>query len=122
MLFFAEGKFYTIFAFLFGLGFAVQLARAEAKGKDIRSFYPRRLLGLFGFGVLHSILFWTGDILRLYAVLGFPLLAFRKRPNRTLLIWAGALFTLSYRGRMGVGGKTQHPPLSMGRRVGRQPL
>ena len=57
MLFFAEGKFYTIFAFLFGLGFAVQLARAEAKGKDIRSFYPRRLLGLFGFGVLHSILF-----------------------------------------------------------------
>ena len=96
VLFFAEGKFYTIFAFLFGLGFAVQLARAEAKGKDIRSFYPRRLLVLFGFGVLHSILFWTGDILRLYAVLGFALLAFRKRSNRTLLIWAGALFALSF--------------------------
>ena len=96
VLFFAEGKFYTIFAFLFGLGFAVQLARADAKGKDIRSFYPRRLLVLFGFGVLHSILFWTGDILRLYAVLGFALLAFRKRSNRTLLIWAGALFALSF--------------------------
>ena len=51
---------------------------------------------LFGFGVLHSILFWTGDILRLYAVLGFALLAFRKRSNRTLLIWAGALFALSF--------------------------
>ena len=33
VLFFAEGKFYTIFAFLFGLGFSVQLARAEARGK-----------------------------------------------------------------------------------------
>lgn len=96
VLFFAEGKFYTIFAFLFGLGFAVQLARAEARGKDIRSFYPRRLLVLFGFGVLHAILFWTGDILRLYAVLGFALLAFRKRSNRTLLIWAGVLFALSF--------------------------
>ncbi len=96
VLFFAEGKFYTIFAFLFGLGFSVQLARADAKGKDIRSFYPRRLLVLFGFGVLHSILFWTGDILRLYALLGFALLAFRKRSNRTLLIWAGALFALSF--------------------------
>ena len=74
----------------------VQLALAEAKGKDIRSFYPRRLLVLFGFGVLHSIFFWTGDILRLYAVLGFALLAFRKRSNRTLLIWAGALFALSF--------------------------
>ena len=51
---------------------------------------------LFGFGVLHLILFWTGDILRLYAVLGFALLAFRKRSNRTLLIWAGALFALSF--------------------------
>jgi uncharacterized protein len=96
VLFFAEGKFYTIFAFLFGLGFAVQLARADAKGKDIRSFYPRRLVVLFGFGVLHAIFFWTGDILRLYAVLGFTLLAFRKRSNRTLLIWAGALFALSF--------------------------
>ena len=113
VLFFAEGKFYTIFAFLFGLGFAVQLARAEAKGKDIRSFYPRRLLVLFGFGVLHSILFWTGDILRLYAVLGFPLLAFRKRANRTLLIWAGALFTLSFviLGLLGApGGKEEAIP------------
>ncbi len=96
LFFFANGKFYSIFAFLFGLGFALQLARADTKGKDIRSFYRRRLLVLFGFGVLHSMLFWTGDILRLYAVQGFVLLAFRKRSNRTLLIWAGALFALSF--------------------------
>jgi uncharacterized protein len=96
MLFFAEGKFYTIFSFLFGLGFSVQLARAEAKGKDVRSFYPRRLWVLFGLGLLHTLLFWIGDILRLYALLGFALLAFRKRSNRTLFIWAGIFFALSF--------------------------
>ncbi len=96
VLILAEGKFYTIFAFLFGLGFSVQLARAEAKGRDIRSFYPRRLVVLFIIGVLHSILLWTGDILRLYALLGFALLLFRRRSNRTLLIWAGVFYALSF--------------------------
>lgn len=92
----AESKFYTIFAFLFGLGFSIQLSRAEAKGRDIRSFYPRRLWILFGAGILHAILLWTGDILRIYALLGFALLAFRKRSNRTLIIWAGVFFALSF--------------------------
>jgi len=93
--FLAEAKFYSIFSFLFGLGFAVQLGRAEARGTDIRSFYPRRLLLLLGFGLLHSVLLWTADILRLYALLGFALMAFRKRSNRTLLIAAGAFFGIS---------------------------
>ncbi len=94
--FFAEAKFYTIFAFLFGIGFSVQLERAQAKNGDIRSFYPRRLGILLGFGFLHCVFFWTGDILRLYALLGFALLAFRKRSNRTLLLWAGVFFLLSF--------------------------
>jgi len=93
--FFAEGKFYTIFSFLFGLGFSVQLSRADARGQDIRSFYPRRLWVLLGMGMLHAIFLWIGDILRLYALLGFVLLAFRKRTNRTLWIWAAIFFTIS---------------------------
>lgn len=96
MIFFTEGKFYTIFSFLFGLGFAVQLSRAEAKGKDINSFYPRRLWWLLIIGILHAALLWTGDILRLYALLGFALLAFRKRSNRTVMIWASIFFVLSF--------------------------
>lgn len=96
MLFFAEGKFYVIFSFLFGLGFSVQLTRAESKGKDVRSFYPRRLWVLFGFGLLHAVFFFIGDILRHYALLGFALLAFRKRSDRTLIIWAGVFFVLGF--------------------------
>ncbi len=94
--FLAEAKFYSIFSFLFGLGFSVQLSRAAAKGRDIRSFYPRRLLILLGFGILHAVLLWTGDILRLYALLGFALLAFHRRATRTLLVWAGIFFSLSF--------------------------
>jgi uncharacterized protein len=93
--FFAQGKFFTIFSFLFGLGFGLQLVRAEAKGNDILSFYPRRLLALLGLGVLHYLLFWEGDILRLYAILGFVLLAFRHRSNRTVFVVAASCFILS---------------------------
>lgn len=96
MLFFAEGKFYVIFSFLFGLGFSVQLARAEAKSADVRSFYPRRLWILFALGLLHSTFFFIGDILRHYALFGFALLAFRKRSDRTLLVWAGIFFAIGF--------------------------
>lgn len=111
MLFFAEGKFYTIFSFLFGLGFSVQLGRAENKGRDIKSFYPRRLWVLFGFGILHAIFFWYGDILRLYALLGFALLAFRNRSNRTLLIWAGIFYGLAFALLAMIGGPYANDPI-----------
>jgi uncharacterized protein len=111
MLFFAEGKFYTIFSFLFGLGFSVQLGRAENKGRDIKSFYPRRLWVLFGFGILHAIFFWYGDILRLYALLGFALLAFRNRSNRTLLIWAGIFYAAAFVTLALIGGPSASDPI-----------
>ncbi len=118
MLFFAEGKFYTIFSFLFGLGFSVQLARAEAKGKDVRSFYPRRLWVLLGLGLLHTVLFWIGDILRMYALLGFALLAFRRRSDRTLVTWAGIFFALGFVilaliGGPAGGGKVEGMPMDV---------
>lgn len=111
MLLLAEGKFYTIFSFLFGLGFSVQFARAEGNGRDLRSIYPRRLWILFGLGALHSILLWYGDILRLYALLGFALFAFRHRSNRTLSIWAGILLAVSFLFLTLVGGPTSNEPI-----------
>lgn len=111
MLLLAEGKFYTIFSFLFGLGFSVQFARAEGKGRDLKSIYPRRLWILFGLGVLHSILLWYGDILRLYALLGFALFMFRNRSNRTLAIWAGILLLISFLFLALVGGPNANEPV-----------
>ncbi|MEN1760309.1 DUF418 domain-containing protein [Anoxynatronum sibiricum] len=92
--FLALGKFYVIFSFLFGLGFSLQMSRAEAKGQSLKSFYPRRLWILFGLGMLHTAFFFIGDILRHYALLGFLLMAFRKRSDRALLIWAGIFLVI----------------------------
>ena len=85
---FISGKFLSLFSFLFGLGFAVQMTRAEARGARVRSFYPRRLLVLLAFGIVHGALLFYGDILVAYALIGFILLAFRKRQPSTVLRWA----------------------------------
>lgn len=91
---FIQGKFISIFSFLFGMGFAIQMSRAEARGARFMGFYPRRLLALALFGLIHGILIWAGDILLTYALSGAILLLFRKRQQKTLLWWAGSLFAL----------------------------
>ncbi len=91
---FIQGKFVTLFSFLFGLGFAVQLTRAETRGAKFMSFYPRRLAALALFGLIHGILIWWGDILLSYALAGALLLLFRNREQKTLLWWAGTIFTI----------------------------
>jgi len=91
---FIQGKFISIFSFLFGMGFAIQMSRAEARGVRFLGFYPWRLLALALFGLIHGILIWAGDILLTYAFSGAILLLFRQRQQKTLLWWAGGLFTL----------------------------
>jgi uncharacterized protein len=88
--FLAEGKFFTLFSLLFGLGLAIQLERAEAKGVAFVPLYARRLAVLLVIGLAHAFLFWWGDILTYYALLGFVLLLFRHKAPRALLVWAGA--------------------------------
>ncbi|UQA57509.1 DUF418 domain-containing protein [Polyangium aurulentum] len=89
------GRFITIFSFLFGLGFAVQLARAEERGASVVPVYTRRLLVMLGLGLAHLFLLFQGDIVSTYALLGFTLLLFYKRSDRTLLVGAGLLLFLS---------------------------
>jgi uncharacterized protein len=55
-------SFYPLYSFLFGLGFAVRLASARAKGSGSSLLYFRRLLVLFLIGTLHTVLIWDGDI------------------------------------------------------------
>jgi uncharacterized protein len=83
-----DGKFYSIFSFLFGFGFALQIARAKERGDGKASVFKRRLFWLLIIGLLHAYLLWAGDILSIYAVTGFVLLLFRKKSDRSLLKWA----------------------------------
>lgn len=89
-----EGKFYTIFSFLFGLGFALQLSRLEGRGLAGISIYRRRLLVLLAIGLLHMSLLWEGDIVTLYALLGFLLPLVRGWTDRRLLSVAALLIFL----------------------------
>ena len=45
-----EGKFYAIFSFLFGFGFALQIARAKERGDDTgdQAHKPSEQLALLG--------------------------------------------------------------------------
>lgn len=95
IMFFINGKSYMLFSLLFGLGFALQLKRAEARGTNFLPIYSRRLLLLFAMGALHTVLLWEGDILAMYALLGFCLLPIRRWPSWTLLAGAGMLLIMS---------------------------
>jgi uncharacterized membrane protein YeiB len=65
---FVQGKFWTMFSLLFGMGFAVMLGRAERAGRPFLVPYLRRVAALAAFGVVHHIFIWGGDILFSYAV------------------------------------------------------
>lgn len=88
-----EAKFYSLFSFLFGLGFAVQLRRAEENDRDFKAVFRRRMAWLLLFGLAHAMFVWFGDILNFYALLGFALLLFRKLSARALLAWACCFLT-----------------------------
>src|SRR6185503_18867709 len=49
----------TLFAFLFGLGFYLQMQRLEARGADFERLYRRRLWVLLGIGAIHLFFIWT---------------------------------------------------------------
>ena len=78
----AQGKFYLLFAFLFGYSLTLILKSRSTNG--VRR-YLRRLIGLAVLGAGHAYLFFIGDILMSYALLGLVLLLFIGRSTRTVL-------------------------------------
>ena len=93
----AKHKFYTIYAFLFGLGFAIQIIRAEEAKRPFIVRYLWRTLILFLVGATHFIFIWNGDIVRIYALVA-PVLLFARswRPSLVLALAAATLvFSMS---------------------------
>ncbi len=85
---FVEGKFYSLFSLLFGIGFSIILIRNKQKGINPLPVFYRRLGVLLLIGAAHLYFLWQGDILLLYALVGLLLPLFRNCSNKTLLIWA----------------------------------
>nr|HET7860366.1 DUF418 domain-containing protein [Caldimonas sp.] len=101
------GKFNLLFGFVFGIGFATQMARFEnaerlhaarhgvapRPHRAVR-VYLRRLAFLAVVAGVHATLLWPGDVLVVYAVVGLVLLALRRLGDRgfAVLIVACLLF------------------------------
>ncbi|HEX2083258.1 MAG TPA: DUF418 domain-containing protein, partial [Xanthomonadaceae bacterium] len=89
-----QGKFYSLFSFLFGLGVALQLQRMQASGHQALGVLRRRMGWLLVFGLAHALLLWFGDILTVYALFGFALLALRRLSQGALLAAALCMLAL----------------------------
>lgn len=93
MLFFLfSGKAYAIFALLFGFTFYLQSHNCEKRGQDFRNRYMWRLLLLLGFGFINAS-FFPGEILVLYALLGFVLVPVRHLSDKTVA-WIACILML----------------------------
>ena len=117
-----DGKFITIFAFLFGVGTAQQWQRIESSGQSPVATQLRRMLFLLIAGLLHAALLRNGDILAPYAILGVALLAARRQSARRLVVAAILLALLPYAIKLGldvVGWNLPHRPGASGESVSR---
>jgi uncharacterized protein len=91
---FADLKFMSIFAMLFGAGVLLFTNRAAERGKRAAALHYKRMLWLLVFGLMHAYLIWYGDILVLYAVCGMLLYPSRHLRPRTLIVLGLAVLTV----------------------------
>ena len=87
LFFLFAGKSYAIFALLFGLTFYIQSNNQQKKGKEFRVRFVWRLFLLLLFGLFNSI-FFQGDILEIYAVIGVILVLVSKFSDKTVFLIA----------------------------------
>ncbi|HEX5694556.1 MAG TPA: DUF418 domain-containing protein [Arenimonas sp.] len=88
ILLLVQGKFYTIFSLLFGMGFAMMLARAREASRPFGWVYLRRSLALLAIGLLHAVFVWSGDILTTYSVVALILLFMVLMHGASMGRWA----------------------------------
>ena len=91
---FFDGKFYSLFAMMFGAGLALLAERSLQTDRSATAHHYRRMLFLGLVGLLHGFFIWYGDILFIYAVCGSVAWLFLRRRTRTLFVVA-LLFLLT---------------------------
>lgn len=84
----------TLFSFLFGVSFSMQMQRLRQGSEEAAKIYVRRLVILLCFGFIHLFFINPWDILHMYASLGLILFLLRDVKDRALLI--GGIFFLLF--------------------------
>lgn len=93
LFFLFAGKSYAIFSLLFGFSFFIQNDNQAKKGNDFTGRFIWRLAILFVFGLINTM-FFSGDILMIYAVFGLILIPVRNLKTSYVLIIATFLLAL----------------------------
>lgn len=78
------GKAYAIFALLFGFSFFIQDDNQKLKGNDFRARFCWRLCLLFVIGNINAA-FFPGDVLVMYAMVGFVLVLTCRLSTRWII-------------------------------------
>lgn len=99
-------KSMTLLTILFGYGFSALMRNIQGIVKSPTIFFAGRMFWLFVFGIINS-LFYFGDILRNYAILGMLLLFFYRTPAKRVFYISLALllilpFVSAYIGNAGI--------------------
>ncbi|MEL6727557.1 MAG: DUF418 domain-containing protein [Pseudomonadota bacterium] len=92
----------TLFAFLFGFGFWVQMERITIRGGKFHLIYMRRITLLTSIGFLHLWGWFAWDILHLYGLAAVSLFFLHRIPDRWVLIIGVGLLILGRPGIMGI--------------------
>ena len=82
----ADTKFISIFSMLFGAGIVLFASKLESRGLRPGTVHYRRTFWLLLIGLAHGFLLWAGDILTVYALLGFLVYLFWRRSAKALFI------------------------------------
>lgn len=87
LFFMFGGKAYAIFALLFGFSFFIQHDNQRMRGNDFRLRFCWRLLLLLAIGQINAA-FFTAEVLVLYALIGFVLVATCRLSDKWIIILA----------------------------------
>lgn len=113
-----EAKFFLLFSFLFGWTLSEQDRSATRAGISPLVRHLRRIAGLALIGFAHAFLVFTGDILILYALLGFAIWPLRGLPPRHLVHIAMAMIPVSFAALFALALTLDDVPLAAGQAGG----
>ena len=91
-----DGKMRGLFSVLYGASLVLISERATAKGESAAKIFYYRSVWLGVLGLVHYFLFWVGDILFAYAVIGCLAFGFRGWEPQRLIRWALIFYGIGF--------------------------
>ncbi len=83
---FFYSKFFPIFSLLFGLGVAMQIQKRKHLGFSFGRFISWRMSILLLIGIGHILFLWSGDVVHMYAIIGFFVSFIHRYPKKNIII------------------------------------